>query len=65
VCFLGDVWWSAQDRVTEGDFGRSMETQTWDAWQILASWVPWVYDMMIGLYKSELEFGQVWFIRFF
>lgn len=27
--------------------------------QILASWVPWVYKVMIRLYESELEFGHV------
>jgi hypothetical protein len=65
VCFFGGVWWSASDHVTERDFGWSMEMYAGDTWWILACWVPWVYKVMIRLYESELEFGHVWFIRFF
>jgi hypothetical protein len=36
-----------------------METYAWDAWQILAIWFPWVYEVMIRLYEFELEFGLV------
>jgi len=42
------------------EFGWSMETYAQGAWQILASWIPWVCEVMIGLYEPELEIGHVW-----
>jgi len=54
-----------KDFVTEMDSGWLMEVYVWETQCNLAMWVQYIYEVMTGLYRSQLEFGHTWFIKFF